>query len=211
MQRLILSNGKLFRVLVRQRSLDLTTTKVQLEVPQSFGSQRKYVVTIELCKTVRVLTKRDDNSEKHGLNAKKKEHKHFEYAYDYKSKALYPNARQTSETNNNLRLLILTLSLFSSILTAFRCSIESGSLFQSTIGMFKFLVSFVTHLLGLKQNKRHYGYFGCDKCSKRDTWVDKVTFPEVDAPLRIDVQIDELQNEKHHLRLSPLAGLPISM
>ena len=63
----------------------------------------------------------------------------------------------------------------------------------------------------VKQTKGHSGYFGCDKCSQRGRWVNKMTFPEVNAPLRTDVQFDTFQNEEHHTGYSPFSGLPIGM
>ena len=38
-----------------------------------------------------------------------------------------------------------------------------------------------------------------------------MTFPEVNAPLRTDVQFDTFQNEEHHRGRSPLSDLPIGM
>ena len=38
-----------------------------------------------------------------------------------------------------------------------------------------------------------------------------MTFPEVDAVLRTDVQFDELTNDGHHVGQSPFLGLPIGM
>ena len=63
----------------------------------------------------------------------------------------------------------------------------------------------------VKQTKGHSGYFGCDKCSQKGRWVNKMTFPEVSAPLRTDVQFDTFQNEEHHRGRSPLSDLPIGM
>jgi len=63
----------------------------------------------------------------------------------------------------------------------------------------------------VKQTKGHSGYYGCDKCCQKGKWVDKMTFPEVDSPLRTDLQFDELSNEEHHIGQSPFIGLPIGM
>ncbi|XP_060582162.1 uncharacterized protein LOC132738621 isoform X2 [Ruditapes philippinarum] len=78
----------------------------------------------DLCEAVNTLTKRENNSEKHGLKLhldavilrsvkalkgyyaskeqddKKKELKHFKDAYEYKSKILYPKARQMCINNS---------------------------------------------------------------------------------------------------------------
>lgn len=63
----------------------------------------------------------------------------------------------------------------------------------------------------VKQTKGHSGYYGCDRCTQRGVWSEKVTFPEVDAPLRTDVQFDEMQQEEHHKNMCPLAGLHIGL
>jgi len=63
----------------------------------------------------------------------------------------------------------------------------------------------------VKQTKGHSGYYGCDRCCQKGRWVEKVTFPAVDAELRTDLQFDELSNPEHHIGQSPLLGLPIGM
>ena len=64
----------------------------------------------------------------------------------------------------------------------------------------------------VKQTKGHSGYYGCDKCCQKGLWSGKkVTFPEVDSPLRTDVMFDEFQDEEHHIGYSPLSGLSIGM
>ena len=63
----------------------------------------------------------------------------------------------------------------------------------------------------VKQTKCHTGYYGCDKCSQRGDWANKVIFPEVNAPLRTDVLFDTFQNRQHHNGVSPLSDLPIGM
>ena len=44
----------------------------------------------------------------------------------------------------------------------------------------------------VKNVKGHSGYSGCEKCVQRGVYRNKITFPEVDAELRTDVQFDEL-------------------
>lgn len=63
----------------------------------------------------------------------------------------------------------------------------------------------------VKQVKGHSGYYGCDKCQQKGVWQSKITFPEVDAPLRTDVQFDEMLNEEHHLGPSPFRTLSVGM
>ena len=47
--------------------------------------------------------------------------------------------------------------------------------------------AFIKNIMG------HSGYFGCDKCSQEGEYVEgKVTFPEMDAQLRTDIQFDEI-------------------
>ena len=63
----------------------------------------------------------------------------------------------------------------------------------------------------VKQIKGHSGYYGCDKCSQKGHWVRKMTFPEINAPLRTDSQFSEMTNEEHHSGISPFSDLPLGM
>ena len=63
----------------------------------------------------------------------------------------------------------------------------------------------------VKNVKGHSGYSGCKKCVQHGVYCNKITFPEVDAELRTDVQFDELADEDHHIGISPLARLSIGM
>ena len=50
----------------------------------------------------------------------------------------------------------------------------------------------------VKQVKGHAGYHGCDKCSQKGVWLDKMTFPEVDAPVRTDADFNQHSDSRHH-------------
>ena len=64
----------------------------------------------------------------------------------------------------------------------------------------------------LKQIKPHNAYHGCEKCWQKGEWKQtKVTFQEVDAQLRTDVQFDEMEDEAHHTSPSPLQNLSIGL
>lgn len=64
----------------------------------------------------------------------------------------------------------------------------------------------------VKQIKGHNAYHGCEKCTQRGTWNDKVTFPETGASLRTDVSFNEMADSEHHLEIrSPLCELSIGM
>ncbi|XP_067668227.1 uncharacterized protein [Haliotis asinina] len=51
----------------------------------------------------------------------------------------------------------------------------------------------------VKRVKGHSGYGGCDRCTQNGEWLGKIIFPETDAPLRTDVQFDEMTDDEHHL------------
>ena len=63
----------------------------------------------------------------------------------------------------------------------------------------------------VKNVKGHSGYSGCEMCVQHGVYCNKITFPEVDAELRTDVQFDELADEDHHIGISPLARLYLGM
>ena len=63
----------------------------------------------------------------------------------------------------------------------------------------------------IKNCKSHNAYFGCEKCIQEGEWNRKMTFPEMDAPLRNDVQFSEMQEEDHHKGPSPLVELDIGL
>ncbi|KAJ8043844.1 hypothetical protein HOLleu_11120 [Holothuria leucospilota] len=59
--------------------------------------------------------------------------------------------------------------------------------------------------------KGHGGYGVCDKCVQHGVWLDKVTFPETNAALRTDQSFIDMEDESHHLGLTPLTELGIGM
>ena len=59
--------------------------------------------------------------------------------------------------------------------------------------------------------KGYSGYFGCDKCSQRGLWNEKLSFPETDAPQRTNASFGETSNIEQHLASSPFRVLPIGM
>lgn len=63
----------------------------------------------------------------------------------------------------------------------------------------------------VKQIKSHSGYSGCDKCTQAGRWLQKMTFPENNAPLRTDLSFNEMEDAQHHHGPSPLRGLPLGM
>ena len=65
----------------------------------------------------------------------------------------------------------------------------------------------------IKNIKGHNAYHGCDKCTQNGVWKGKVTFPEIGACLRSDVDFDEMKDENHHLQntLSPLCNISLGI
>ena len=62
--------------------------------------------------------------------------------------------------------------------------------------------------------KGHNAYYGCDKCTQKGVWQEKVTFPETDAPLLTDVAFDEMAYANTHCvgeNHSPLSRLSLGM
>lgn len=59
--------------------------------------------------------------------------------------------------------------------------------------------------------KSHNAYHGCERCVQHGTWLDKVSYPEADAPLRNDSSFRSRSDEKHHMRResSLLENLPV--
>ena len=63
----------------------------------------------------------------------------------------------------------------------------------------------------VKQVKGHAGYRGCDKCSQKGVWIDKMTFLDVDAPVRTDADFNRHTDSRHHIGVSPLQALSLGM
>lgn len=64
----------------------------------------------------------------------------------------------------------------------------------------------------VKNIKGHNAYHGCEKCTQEGTWAEnRMTFPEVDAPLRTDTAFNHQEDECHHKGPSILTGVGIGM
>ena len=65
----------------------------------------------------------------------------------------------------------------------------------------------------IKGTKGHLEYSACDKCTTEGDFgmYDKMTFPELNAPLRTDTSFDEMVDEDDHVRPCPLNGLRLGM
>ena len=57
-----------------------------------------------------------------------------------------------------------------------------------------------------KNVKGQSGYHGCEKCTQPVVYRNKITFPEVAAPLHTDAQFDEMTDEDHHIGSPPFGG-----
>jgi hypothetical protein len=57
----------------------------------------------------------------------------------------------------------------------------------------------------LKCVKMHNSYFGCDRCTAKGAWIEgRVTYPELDAPLRTNIGFSQNQYTEHQCGISPL-------
>ncbi|CAN7978443.1 unnamed protein product [Ixodes persulcatus] len=64
----------------------------------------------------------------------------------------------------------------------------------------------------VKQIKSHAGYHGCERCSQRGQYVEgRVTFPELNAPLRTNETFRDQADPAHHIGESPVADLDVNM
>ena len=66
----------------------------------------------------------------------------------------------------------------------------------------------------LKNVKGHTGYSGCEKCTTRGEYShegNKMSYPEVGAPVRTNVAFDEMRDEEHHKGENPLRRLSLGM
>ena len=55
--------------------------------------------------------------------------------------------------------------------------------------------------------KGHSGYFGCPKCTVEGDYLGRMSFPEVDAPLRSNESFRGRHQSEHHLGYSPLEDI----
>ena len=63
----------------------------------------------------------------------------------------------------------------------------------------------------LKCIKSHSGYYACEKCSQQGEYLGKVIFPSSDASLRTDQSFAQMDQEEHHIALSPLVSINMGM
>lgn len=64
----------------------------------------------------------------------------------------------------------------------------------------------------VKNIKAHNAYHGCEKCTQEGTWLEnRMTFPEVDSPLRTDTSFINKDDEFHHKGTSVLTRVGIGM
>ena len=65
----------------------------------------------------------------------------------------------------------------------------------------------------IKCTKLYSGYYGCDKCSQKGSYVEgKVTFPEFENLLiRTDASFRTQENKEHHHAVTPFCQLPIDL
>ncbi|XP_040062561.1 uncharacterized protein LOC120835954 [Ixodes scapularis] len=63
----------------------------------------------------------------------------------------------------------------------------------------------------VKCTKGHGGYYGCDKCCASGVYYGRMTFPNLNAPLRTDDSFKAQLQEEHHKGTSPLATIGVSM
>ena len=61
----------------------------------------------------------------------------------------------------------------------------------------------------LKRIKGHSGYNGCDKCIQPGLYNLKMTFPEVDAPIRTNVAFNEMEDAEHHKGPNPFHTMKV--
>ncbi|KAL2081036.1 hypothetical protein ACEWY4_022889 [Coilia grayii] len=64
----------------------------------------------------------------------------------------------------------------------------------------------------VKNIKAHNAYHGCEKCTQEGTWIaNRMTFPEIDTPLRSDLSFSNQDDEHHHKGSSVLSRIGIGM
>ena len=63
----------------------------------------------------------------------------------------------------------------------------------------------------VKQIKGHSGYYACERCTQRGVYLQKVTFPSTDSPLRTDELFSEMAYENHQTGRSPLMNIPAKL
>ena len=61
----------------------------------------------------------------------------------------------------------------------------------------------------VRQVKGHSGYHGCDKCTQDGLYNKKMTFPEINSPLRTDESFAGSLDEDHHIGPNPWANVSL--
>lgn len=91
---------------------------------------------------------------------------------------------------------------------------QNGLLFNGRhieIGILNCICDAVAKAL-IKQIKGHTGYYGCDKCTQPGVWLNnRMSFPEVRAPLRTDDMFSQMADEDHHIGHCPLQDINIGL
>ena len=63
----------------------------------------------------------------------------------------------------------------------------------------------------LKCTKTHTGYNACERCTVHGRWCGKMTFPDLRASLRSDVDFAQMKHPSHHTGISPFTSLSLGM
>lgn len=63
----------------------------------------------------------------------------------------------------------------------------------------------------LKSSKAHMAYSACERCTQVGEWNGKMTYPNLNAPLRTDASFNEMTDEDHHNGPTPLSQLQIGL
>lgn len=64
----------------------------------------------------------------------------------------------------------------------------------------------------VKKVKCHNAYHGCERCSQKGYFVERrVTFPDLNAPLRTDRTFRDQDDQVHHTGISPFISLNLNM
>lgn len=63
----------------------------------------------------------------------------------------------------------------------------------------------------LKCIKSHSGYNSCERCQQQGNYDGKITFPELNSPLRTDSNFMLMEDSDHHKGASPLLSLDVGL
>jgi len=63
----------------------------------------------------------------------------------------------------------------------------------------------------LKQCSIFNGYYGCERCVQKGTWIGRVVFEEMSASLRTDESFRDMTQSNHHSNVSPFNVLDIGL